>query len=487
MIEKSLGEMPVLQPWSCRPLRTISDLRQNVRDTLDRNGEPLFGGKCLDAYISGKYGDANLQRLRDYGLQYINYGEVLDFVEQDLRLDTSRMKSPETDDDWHTSAAHLLAQLFGQSEFESYRERVRRLQLLPLQDGRWVAPHDNVVHFSKSAGIPLPQRTGLALLDPVAEENPQRMNLFGHLDAHIASIDLVRQKILDPFGYSQMALSIWVDHLEFLYLTHHLVVDPTRDRRGVRVVDHQRYRCSPLESDVYLPDDHEFGVQELFGKAGAGEVPDDALQLSFLNEVYLRSSPEKPHPTAESWRDWLCSYAGIRRYIRLVSAGRPQELSKAVYFVINHHPEKFFGFLRQHWCDGGSEIAASFELNEKLQGIRVLCEDGDMVALKETYLPFPDLKSQRTRFLRGEESFPFLLLSTSVERGTYAQNWSFLVPRFGIGLDADMEFYKRMLLQISFIAPSEVEDPGRIIELYKTLYGKCAESPLTETNKTSLR
>lgn len=486
MIEKGLRKMPVLQPWSHRTMRTISDLRQAVTDRLDKNGEPLFGGTCLDVLISWKYGHANLQRLRTYGLNYISYGETLDFVEQDLRLDISRMKSPETDDDWHTRVAHLLAKAYG-SKIESIRKRVCQLQLLPLQDGRWAAPDTNVIHFSESAGIPIPQQTGLTLLDAVAEKNPQRMELFRHLGIKTASVDLVCRMILDPFRHSNLAILIRVNHLKFIYLTHHLVVDPTIGRSMVRVINHEHHACLPRMTDVYLPDEHEFGVHELFGKAGTKDMPDDALQLSFLHEIYLQSSPEKPHPTADSWRDWLYSYAGVRRYVRLVSADQRQKLSKAVYFVMAHHPKKFFGFLRHHWSEGGSEITDSLELQESLRDIPVLCEGGQMIALKETYLPFPDLKSQCTKFLRGQESFPFLFLNTAVERGTYAQNWSFLVPRFRIGLDADMEFYKRILLQIRVTNPLEVKDPERINELYKTIYGKYAESPLAEMNKMGLR
>ncbi|KAK7424668.1 hypothetical protein QQZ08_008551 [Neonectria magnoliae] len=123
----------------------------------------------------------------------------------------------------------------------------------------------------------------------------------------------------------------------------------------------------------------------------------------------------------------------------------------------------------------------------ELKSIPVLCQDGSMIALEKTYLPFQDLQDECARYLRGEANFPFLELTTVVERGSYARDWPFLVPHFGVGIDADIDFHKQPLLQIRFTRANEVESEHRLTSIYSNIYGKYVQSEAMEMIKTRIR
>ncbi|KAK7403350.1 hypothetical protein QQX98_010871 [Neonectria punicea] len=324
-----------------------------------------------------------------------------------------------------------------------------------------------------------------------AEESSSRMDLFKHLGVAPASVDFVRKSILQMHQLSQWdngaKVYTFVDQLEFLYLTHYLATNPIERRTSLCLVAHRNGPRSPHAFRIFLPDEHEFGLKKLFEHADATGTPADAPQLYFLHDLYLQRSPEKPVPTAESWTDWMCTYAGVRRHHSLVSVAEPRTLSKLVHYVAEHLPDKFLGFLRHHWCDGGRDIEESLALATELKSIPVLCQDGSMVALDKTYLPFQDLEDECATYLRDDESFPFIELTTAVERGSYARDWPFLVPRFGVGINTDLDFYKQLLLQVRLTQADEVDEEDRLIGLYSTIYGKYVQSVTMEMNKTSIQ
>ncbi|KAF7557599.1 hypothetical protein G7Z17_g520 [Cylindrodendrum hubeiense] len=187
-LQANLRFEPVLRPWSEGHLRPITDLRRLLASQLDSHQEPLFRDTEPEIYISNKYRESDLNKLTTYGLQRLTQNEVLDLVEQDLQLVFSRMKFIENDD-WHTRVANLLAVMFESTNLLSLQTRIRKLSLLPLQDGDWVAPsaRDNI-YFSESAHIKIPESIGLDLLDDTAEENSRRMDLFKHLGISRAGV-----------------------------------------------------------------------------------------------------------------------------------------------------------------------------------------------------------------------------------------------------------------------------------------------------------
>ncbi|KAH7127402.1 hypothetical protein EDB81DRAFT_662832 [Dactylonectria macrodidyma] len=490
-LQTNLRLEPVLQPWGEGRLQPITDLRRLLACQLDSHQEPLLRDTDSEIYISNRYQESDLDKLTTYGLQPLPHDTFLDLVEKDLRLKTSRMKSIETDD-WHTRVANLLALTFELTQLLSLRTRVRKMPLLPLQDGHWVvsSARDNV-YFSESTGIKIPKNTGLDLLVSTAEGNPRRMDLFKHLGVSRAGVDLVRKSIIQKHRLyepgSGKKLSTFVNQLKFFYLTHHLATNLIDGEKSLHLVTHRNTIHSPLWIEIFLPDDHEFGLKKLFEHADATKTPGGGPQLDFLSYLYFRHSPEKPVSTAESWTDWLCTYAGVRRHLNLVSFVEPRSLSKLVYYVAEYLPDKFLGFLRYHWCNGGREIEKSLAMTAELKRIPVLCQDGSMIALEDAYLPFEDLKDECARYLRGQESFPFLQLPTAPERGIYARDWPFLVSRFGVGIDPDIDFYKQLLLRIRATKAGNVGSADRLISLYSTIYGQYVQLTAMKMNRKSIQ
>ncbi|KAH8735731.1 hypothetical protein BGZ61DRAFT_84622 [Ilyonectria robusta] len=483
-IENKIAALAVLRPQSGGPWRQVNKLRPLPPIFLDCHGDPLFRDLALDIYLSTDYKPEDADILVKFGMARLCWTEVLDRVQNDLSAVGSRMWGNKTSENWHTKAAELLLILFKGPEHKFLRERVRKMRLLPLASGLSRAQNDEgEVYFSEVEGVPIPSSLPLDLIKYSAMANSRRSELFKHLGVCTTDVNTVRQLILqkqrDALSRAGTFFSGNAKELQFLYKTHRFS-SSTMDSNIVFGLANQEFKCfSAHVRDMYIPDDCPLGPQELLKKTDAGnEYGQNApgMTVDFVHSSYFSDIPNKPHPTSLSWQAWLCRYAGARRYLRLATRSGPCDLSEACYYIAKYRPEKFLGFLRTHWPSGGSPIELSPELQGKLGGVRVLCEDDDIVPLSATYLPLPDLEEQRARFLKEEEPFPFLKLDGPVERGTYAKEWGFLERCLGVGVNPDMVFYLTILCQICNGDVVKETDGSRIIELYTVLLRKLEQS-----------
>lgn len=483
-IENKIAALAVLRPQSGGPWRQVNKLRPLPPIFLDCHGDPLFRDLALDIYLSTDYKPEDADILVKFGMARLCWTEVLDRVQNDLSAVGSRMWGNKTSENWHTKAAELLLILFKKPEHEFLRERVRKMRLLPLATGLSRAQNDEgEVYFSEVEGVPIPSSLPLDLIKYSAMANSRRSELFKHLGVCTTDVNTVRQLILqkqrDALSRAGTFFLGNAKELQFLYKTHRFS-SSTMDSNIVFGLANQEFKCfSAHVRDMYIPDDCPLGPQELLKKTDAGnEYGQNApgMTVDFVHSSYFSDIPNKPHPTSFSWQAWLCRYAGAQRYLRLATRSGPCDLSEACYYIAKYRPEKFLGFLRTHWPSGGSPIELSPELQGKLGGVRVLCEDDDIVPLSATYLPLPDLEEQRARFLKEEEPFPFLKLDGPVERGTYAKEWGFLERCLGVGVNPDMVFYLTILCQICNGDVVKETDGSRIIELYTVLLRKLEQS-----------
>lgn len=74
-------------------------MRRFHRDQLDKHGDPLFDDVDPEEYIASEYLFKDLDRLEEYGLRYMDIGDTITRVQKDLNQLSSRMRSPETDED----------------------------------------------------------------------------------------------------------------------------------------------------------------------------------------------------------------------------------------------------------------------------------------------------------------------------------------------------------------------------------------------------
>lgn len=313
-IAHCLSKEPVLFCNKMNDLHLIRDL-VFLQDEHYLNDEPLFDDGDTEQMISQRYTKADLKNMQFYGLRPPSFEEINEWVRQDLRdRRLSRMKSPLIMDRWHTQAARLLQLLFAK-EIDKCIVELKQMDLLPLEDGKWVSMNSGPVYLSKAEGIDIPSGINLRVISK-GVTNIDRLHLFEALGTRSESVSLVRKKILGTYSRNRYPI-IWLPfqtskgHLEFLYLAQHLKGEDelSYKRLSVCVRDEQSGLVRPYKQCTYIVDEADpYGPWELFRKTEPGIGPGDGAEgygAVFVNEEYFRSSPEKPFPQQLTWREWF--------------------------------------------------------------------------------------------------------------------------------------------------------------------------------------
>jgi hypothetical protein len=313
-ITYQLQSSKVLKPKSHGNLRRIQDMRPLPGGTLDENGDPLFDDLDPEEYLASEYLIEDLDRLKDYGLRLMNMGEYITRVQRDLnRSFGSRMRSPATDEEWHSRAADNLNLPFVKNWSQS-QTKVKALPLVPLTTGRWVSTSSCSVYYAHINGVPVPRDLSLYLVDPHAAENTDRKQLFDYLGVQESSVHEVRDLILEKYEYwgipGEIDIATSQSHLRFFYLTTNL--DGRSDSRlpkpNLWMFDHLGRFRSPAVHDFYIPNDKPYGAQELFRSISPRSETYAAapgLDVSFVHREYVENSPERPEGQAQPWAKWL--------------------------------------------------------------------------------------------------------------------------------------------------------------------------------------
>ncbi|KAL7941030.1 hypothetical protein V8C42DRAFT_335914 [Trichoderma barbatum] len=472
LLDEKLKEAAVLRPRSEKSFRLISSLRFPVDSQLDRHGEPLFKDNNPEMHISKNYTRDDIKILRQYDLTEYTASEILLAISSDLNSNDSRMRSNDMDDDWHMRSANYLSSIC-LSQNNAIHSKLCSLQVLPLQNERWIAAQNQDVFFPETHGLDIPPELDLNVIDKKAAQNIHRRQLFSNLGVKEAEISFLRQRILDR-RFRTLFASATIKQLKYMFLTDKHKQD-SEGSANIWVADSQCKFKSPHSTDIYMPDDKPFGPSKLLEKA----KDTDGVSLNFLHPNYTDTAFEGDDASLiNSWKNWLCSYAGVRRHLRIVSKENKRELSKECLYVAKHKADKFLGFLNYTWSQESKHIESSPDLITRLKEIVVPCQDGQMVAIRSTWLPLPDLQQQWKRFSRGSEKFPFLKLDKGLTRDTYVKDWGFLASHLSVQVDNGLFSYLAILLYIITAHENEdLPDDFRIFELYASIYGKSLESP----------
>ncbi|KAK4077822.1 uncharacterized protein Triagg1_3516 [Trichoderma aggressivum f. europaeum] len=476
LLGDKLNQTAILRPRSETSFCLISSLRFPVESQFDRHGEPLFRDSIPEKHISKNYSKDDIMILRSYGLKEYTASEIVDAISLDLNTIDSRMKSHHMDDDWHSRSANYLRNIILTSN-AALRSKLRTMPLLPLQDGTWIAAENQYTFFSRAHGLEVPPDLGLSIINSEATQNAHRRQLFSHLGTKEADISFLRQRILLR-GFSKQLISSSVTQLKYMFLTdkHR---QSSEDSKNIRLVDSKWNLQNSFLTDIYMPDDEPFGPSKLLE-----EVDETAgFQASFLDSSYLNQTFQGDDEAMllTSWKNWLCSYAGVRRHFRIISKENKDKLSKECLYVAGHHANKFLGFLNYTWGQESKAIKSSLALTMQLKEIKVLCQGGQMVSLKDTWLPLLELQKEWEKFSSRPETFPFLKLDRELTRDSYANDWGFLVSSLGVSAQDDLAFYLKILLRIMTRKDTrDIYNPYRIFEVYNVIYGKYIAAPSDE-------
>ncbi|KAK3315550.1 hypothetical protein B0H66DRAFT_628718 [Apodospora peruviana] len=427
-------------------IRSIERLRHVTPSFRDQHGDPLLDDIASQPlYVSKCYELKDVEILRTYGLQDIKFSEIIARVEADLKRIPSKMKSPETDSNWHMRVANRLIHTFSENH-ASNRQYVRELNILPLSDGRWI----------RSPPVTLTRR-----------------RLFAAIGVQSLTSSQVRSLVLRKYDDQRpIPLLASTSYLRFLYLTHPKNHSST-NYSSVSVCDSKMVvGLVPQREDVYLPDTTAYGPSSL----GLSFVP-------FIHENYLNGPPERPTADSALWEDWLYRYIGLRRHLRLVSKDG-SSISKECLFVAKNLPSKFLGLLKSLWPLEGSKVASNDSLCRSLSACEVMCEGSKMMKLQSTFLPIPGLRQLRSRFMENAESFPFLKLEPPLTEAN-ASRWDFLDP-LGVGRKDDLSFYLAILRWIKSEnggCAYRIQRSSRILDIYVNIHAKCVSSNTREDDE----
>ncbi|KAH8901208.1 hypothetical protein GQ53DRAFT_707485 [Thozetella sp. PMI_491] len=490
-IVELLGKTCVLSAEGNPGLRRIKDLVRLCSNTLDEDGKPLFDDGNPRQIVSTHYTVKDMDLLTDYGLTYVNWGHLIQWLRNDLeRGSESRIKSSNTSDSWHTRAAQLLCSPFD-SKFADEIAKLKQMDLLPLEDGTWVPASSGPVYSGESEGIDIPPGTDLRLLSRKVT-NSSRKTLFRHLGVAEAPITIVRQSILRSYAPSTVAeskpsLETSKRHLEFLYLTHHLKGnnEPSYYLAKLLLYDSKGLLAQPWlrTNGIYLVDDKPYGAVELFRKTNPGSNPGDGAPgypANFVNEEYFRNSPQTPSTQRLTWRKWFYKELDIYDIVKF----EDEWLWGGAEYLQEYRPEKFIECLRI-WFEKHEYFEE--KLVEVLRETKVLCRGNRMILLKNVYFPVQELESRVARFVEPGAFFPWLWLDVEACYDAVPPEWKGLLAELKFGSPpTDLDFALDMLKYSLDTFPDTVTSTNRsrLFCLYEHIYNKYREGILqTEARK----
>ncbi|KAJ4254455.1 hypothetical protein NW762_010053 [Fusarium torreyae] len=478
-IQQKVRTTPLIRPGSGGPLQLITQLRQPRPLYTDRQNDLLLRDLKPEIGVSRQYMDKDLAILENYGMVRLSWKEFIKIVKQDLASTSSWIKVRTSDQYLQSKVADRLNWILREAELESEGKRIRKLPILPLQDGRWVAARNiTEVFLPDTGGLSIPGDLEFNLISSDWAARPESCDLFRSLGVKTLSVERVREAIFKRHRYSHSKkggrlIQHYADQLKFLFSTHCPTVHEQSQYTEVVLVNSENRKQIPTKDDIYIPDDSPLGPQELLGPKesddGASET-ELAPDLDFLHDMYLEA-PETPDQHGLDWYDWLVEYIGVRRSLRLTNMhSSAPDLSDACYYVAEHRQEKFIALLYDRWQEESKNIKGNPTLLETLKNIEVLCQGDHMVSLQNTYLPLPHLTSQARRFLTGEK-FPLLQLEGSLESKLNDRTWSSLARELGIGTDDNLEFFLDILSTIRDTNSKHVSYLERVLALYNKLHG----------------
>ncbi|PWY95999.1 hypothetical protein BO94DRAFT_601049 [Aspergillus sclerotioniger CBS 115572] len=445
-IKDCLRSSPILQSHTSRSWLSIETMLYLKDYSFDKSGDPLFPDLPGERYLSSSYDRQDIGQLKEYGLQSMHLGGI------------------------HSRAAKILAIPFVK-RCPNLIRMVKALPLIPLMTGHWVSIREISVHYSSIGEIPLPRDLGLALVNPDAENNPQRRILFEYLGVREASIDYVRGLILERFKSSNPAsLSPQMSrsHLVFLYRTTTLF-SPAAQAINIQLFDDKESLRNPKTDKFYFPHDDPWGAKALLEPVPSGAP---GLEVSYINKEYLHDPPSRPPTEALPWNRWLQQACQVRDTLSLTESTTSTPnvaLGREFLYVAQHRPERFMGLLAARWPFDGPTVVQQPDL--------VLYEDGTKNRLSGCYIPTPALKGMVSKFMRDNEFFPWLHLDLPFDQGMLAPAWAALTKALSFGSpESQLDFYLDIMNSLCDALYYGDSDPNRMFDLYVKVQMECHAS-----------
>ncbi|KAF5630980.1 uncharacterized protein FTJAE_8060 [Fusarium tjaetaba] len=149
--------------------------------------------------------------------------------------------------------------------------------------------------------------------------------------------------------------------------------------------------------------------------------------------------------------------------------GTPSRISHYAMTYARRHPGDFLPYLRRVWPEHAERLAENPRCLRSLRSIKVLLENGETCRIYKTWVPLPELRRLRARYLLPDEKASFVHLDPPLPEDGTLGVWEFL-PQLRCKTKPDVYFWTDTLLDIKLNSTNEVKSPRRVTELYILLY-----------------
>jgi hypothetical protein len=469
-LEDGLASAPVLFTRKKR-LGSIARLR-SIPNWFLHDGSPLVPDTTADVYLSKKYTKTAVQTLRSLGLAQLSNIMMVERVQADL---DSIHKRP-LDDAWHDTFAEVLQRLRQDSES---RVAVHDLDVIPLDDGRWVSPNSvdrkriylPLVIDEDAVKIPMPKGLGFLLLHPTAAAVGGRLAFYGTLGVCSCDPGNAIRTVIETHKSSRPGeLSDYLGDFEILFW-YGQRFDP---KHNIGYAAHFK-----RERSAYCQDSKVRKTQRVL--MPSDEVGDAASMLSqisrtdyehrygFLHDAYLSSRVRDHIRHGMNWKSWLRK-CGISTYPPLVEKPlfETPRLNILLRLASRDHSEMFLECMRKHWS---TDYHSHFHtILPELEQISVQCMNGERSPLKRSLLPTEQLLTASSS-LHLPDRMPFLKMSPTSQNPA-PSDWGFLRD-LGVTCELTYEFY---LIALQVLADDGLLDSHDLVGKAAAIYRGIGES-----------
>lgn len=409
--------------------------------------KPLFRDTSNEIYLAQEYDHGTAGLPASLGVPIMSHSEEISRMEADLvRLD-SHLKSPDTLNAWHRACARKILSILNQETTTSpIRHRIKRLAIIPINDGRsWtgapgISPGGlNAIYFPTINGIAIPSSLGFHLVSRASVSDPERTELFrkfGVVDCtKNAVVEKIMLKHISVCGDKEYKGTV-ENILEELQCLFHLYPEP-KALKGMIVIPLSTMKIFPADvaSPLYFLSADENDTQNLLPPSFI-YVDQPNRVANFMSDKLSDLEVFQANSEGYLWRDWLRIAAAASYHPPLCKTrSDTRELSDTLLAVLHHSPHKFIGMLKAHWTEYRTEI---HQVLEDLKSLEVPCTFGKSESLFKCYLPTTDVMS-KVRSLRAEDCIPVVELPQSWSEDT-SHEWDFL-GKIGVASSANLMFY----------------------------------------------
>lgn len=454
-----------------KQLRVIHHVVILPGGAADHNHNPLFDDPTTDPFLSGRYPQQVIDRMKCYGLKKITYRQLVDLLALDLNSANTRMRQKTASVEWHKDVARVLSQM--PQDLPSFH-RMKKLPLLPLRDGTWATIDSGPVFFPCTGDIDIPEIANLRVICSSACRIPERYTLFQLLGVTKAAVPEVTKLILERLEASENLSLLEVKGcLHFLYLTRKTSeCNDKLQAKRVKVLTVDMKLKSAHDEVVYLPGtDHSYSPESLLAPRDEGR----ALSASFLHPGILADAPDESGKPSSDWKAWLCDFCGVRERITLLSPFE-EDLSDHFLYVHNHLPGRFIGLFEHLFTHEAERLERSPDLISKINDLPAgqLCRGGFLLTFRDTWFPNPHSEMYVDQYMEYPESFPFLKGEENASVFKFYGKYKSLARQFAIGKGLGVDFDLEILRYINKASPGplSVRQSSKVIDLYLSIFVK---------------